>query len=169
MWMTGRKIVSAVLFSLVVSVGVASAQYNYPTTPQPTPPPSQPTPPPSRSTLNVASAVVRGKSQRILVDVKGMSLYYLTSDKVASSACTGKCAHAWPPLLSASAPKAPASVTGKLAVTKTANGSQVSYNGHLLYRFGDDSKPGDVRGEGIHGPQNGVWHVATPALKPLAM
>ena len=121
------------------------------------------------ATLNVASAVVGGKSQQILVDAKGLSLYYLTSDTAASSACTGGCAEAWPPLLSTSVPKAPAPATGKLATVKTANGSQVSYNGHLLYRFGDDSKAGDVEGEGLHGPQNGVWHVATPTLKPLAM
>ena len=160
MWTMGRKIVSAVLFSLMVSVGLAYAQYNYQTTPQPAQAPSQ------SPALNVASAVSEGKSQPILVDVKGMSLYYLTSDKATSSSCTGGCAGAWPPLLGAVAPKAPASVTGKLAVIKTANGSQVSYNGHLLYRFGDDSKPGDVQGEGRNGPQNGVWHVATPDLKP---
>ena len=116
-------------------------------------------------TLNVASATVGGKSQQILVDAKGMSLYYLSSDTATSSACTGGCASAWPPLLSDNAPKAPASVTGKLATVKTANGNQVSYNGHLLYRFSDDSKSGDVQGDALHGPQNGVWHVATPGLK----
>ena len=162
MSMTGRKIVGAVLFSLVVSVGVASAQYNYPTTTQPAQPPSQST------TLNVASATIEGKSQPILVDSKSMSLYYLTSDTATSSACTAVCAGAWPPLLAAVAPTPPASVTGKLAIIKTAHGSQVSYNGHLLYRFGVDSKPGEVQGEGRHGPKNGVWHVATPDLKPLA-
>ncbi len=120
-------------------------------------------------TLNVASATVGGKPQQILVDAKGMSLYFLSSDTMTSSACTGGCAGAWPPLLSAGAPTAPASVKGKLAVVKTANGSQVSYNGHLLYRFGDDSKPGDVQGDGLHGPQGGVWHVATPELKSSAM
>src|SRR2546426_2303892 len=78
-------------------------------------------------TLNVASATVGGKPQQILVDAKGMSLYFLTSDTVTSSACTGGCAGAWPPLLSAGAPTAPASVKGKLAVVKTANGSQVSF------------------------------------------
>lgn len=160
MWMTGGKIVGAVLFSWVVSVGVASAQYNYPNPPQPTQPPSQST------TLNVVSVMIEGKSQPILVDAKGMSLYYLTSDTATSSACTGGCSGAWPPLLGTVAPKAPSSVTGKLAIIKTANGSQVSYNGHLLYRFGVDSKPGDVQGEGRHGPQNGMWHVATPDLKP---
>ena len=118
-------------------------------------------------TIDVANATVGGKSQQILVDAKGMALYYLTSDKAASSACTGGCAGAWPPLLSDNAPKAATSATGKLAIVKTANGSQVSYNGHLLYRFSDDSKAGDVQGEGVHGPQNGVWHVATPDLKAM--
>jgi predicted lipoprotein with Yx(FWY)xxD motif len=160
MWMTGGKIVSAVLFSLVVSVGVASAQYNYPPTPQPTQPSSQST------TLNVASAMIEGKSQPILVDVKGMSLYYLTSDTATSSACTGGCTGNWPPLLSGSVPTAPSSAMGKLAIVKTANGSQVSYNGHLLYRFKQDTKPSDVNGNGIKGPENGVWHVATPDMKP---
>jgi len=118
-------------------------------------------------TLMVASATLGGKSQQILVDAKGMSLYTLSSDTATSSACTGGCAGAWPPLQSATAPTAPASVTGKLAIVKTANGSQVTYNGHFLYRFGDDSKPGDVQGEGLHGPQNGVWRVATPDLKAM--
>jgi predicted lipoprotein with Yx(FWY)xxD motif len=160
MWMTWGKIVSAVLFSMVVSVGVAFAQYNYPTTPQPTQPSSQST------TLNVASAMIEGKSQPILVDVKGMSLYYLTSDTATSSACTGGCAGNWPALLSDSAPTAPSSARGKLAIVKTANGSQVSYNSHLLYRFKQDTKPSDVNGDGIKGPKNGVWHVATPDMKP---
>ena len=161
MWMAGGKIVSAVLLSLVVSVGVASAQYNYPTTPpQPTQPSSQST------TLNVASALIEGKSQPILVDAKRMSLYYLTSDTATSSACTGKCAGNWPALLSDSTPTAPSSAMGKLAIVKTANGSQVSYNCHLLYRFKQDTKPSDVNGDGIKGPKNGVWHVATPDMKP---
>lgn len=115
-------------------------------------------------TINAANATVGGKSQQILVDAKGLSLYYLSSDTMTSSACTGGCAGAWPPLLSTGAPTAPASVKGKLAVVKTANGSQVSYNGHLLYRFGDDSKPGDIQGDGLHGPKGGVWHVATPDM-----
>jgi len=121
------------------------------------------------TTLTVASAMLGGKSQQILVDAKGMSLYYLTSDTMTSSACTGGCAGSWPPLLSSDAPTAAASVTGKLAVVKTANGSQVSYSGHLLYRFAGDTKPGDVNGDGVQGPQQGTWHVTTPGTKPAGM
>ena len=161
MWVTGRRIVSAVLFSLVVSVEAASAQYNYPTTSPPAQPPSQ-----STTSLNVASVMIGGKSQPILVDAKRMSLYYLTSDTATSSACTGGCAGNWPPLLSDSVPTAPSSAMGKLAIVKTVNGSQVSYNGHLLYRFKEDKKPGDVNGDSTNGPNNGMWHVATPDMKP---
>jgi predicted lipoprotein with Yx(FWY)xxD motif len=116
--------------------------------------------------LGVATGTVMGKSQQILVDPKGMSLYYLSSDTADTSACTGTCAGNWPPLLSETAPTAPSSAMGKLAIIKTANGSQVSYNGHLLYTFKQDTKPSDVTGEGIQGPKNGVWHVATPDVKP---
>jgi len=102
-----------------------------------------------------------GQSQQILVDEKGMTLYYLTSDTMTTSACTGGCPSVWPPLLS-TAPTEPSLLPGKLAVVHTANGSQVSYNGHLLYRYAQDKKPGDTTGDGKTGPSNGKWHVATP-------
>ncbi len=113
-------------------------------------------------TLDVATADVEGKPEKILVDAKGQALYYLTSDTPTSSVCTGACAGNWPPLLSDSTPTAPSSVTGKLAVVKTANGSQVSYNDHLLYRLMLDTKPGQALGHNRKGPSNGDWRVATP-------
>lgn len=119
-------------------------------------------------TVNTTAATVGGKSQEILVDSGGAALYYLTSDKPTVSACTGGCASVWPPLLTAAAPTAPASLPGKLAIARTANGSQVAYNRHLLYRYAPDTKPGQVNGEGLDGPGGGKWHVATPALKASA-
>lgn len=118
-------------------------------------------------TVNLGNATVMGQSQQILVDAKGMSLYYLTSDTATSTACSGGCAEVWPPLLSSGTPTGPSSLPGKLAVMKTANGSQVSYNGHPLYRYAPDTKPGDVGGDGKNGPQNGTWHVATPTAKAM--
>src|SRR5690348_11689843 len=89
----GRTIVSAVVF-LMVSAGVAFAQYNYgsPTTPQPAPAPSQPVKPATGYTVNVATATVPGKRERILTDAKGMALYYFTPDTPTKAACTGGCA-----------------------------------------------------------------------------
>lgn len=115
-------------------------------------------------TVNTAAARVAGKSEKILTDGKGFALYYLTSDKPPASACTGGCARVWPPMVSTTAPTEPPSLKGKLAVTHTANGSQVSYNGHPLYRYAADTKPGQVNGNDKNGPSGGKWYVATPSL-----
>ena len=119
------------------------------------------------TTVNVATATVMGRSQQILVDAKGLTLYYLTSDTATTTACTGGCAGFWPPLLSNEPPTGPSALSGKLAVVKTADGPQVSYRGHFLYRYAPDTKPGDVRGDGKHGPKGGIWHVATPAMNAM--
>jgi predicted lipoprotein with Yx(FWY)xxD motif len=115
-------------------------------------------------TLNVGTAHVEGKSEKILTDAKGLALYYLTSDTSTSSACTAACALTWPPLLSASAPTASSSLKSKVSVVHTANGAQVSFNDHLLYRFAADTKPGQVGGNDKKGPRGGEWYVATPGL-----
>src|SRR6266576_2779092 len=49
---------------------------------------------------------------------------------------------------------------GTLSVVADANGQQVEYNGHLLYRFSGDTAPGQTHGEGI----KGIWFVATTTL-----
>jgi predicted lipoprotein with Yx(FWY)xxD motif len=55
---------------------------------------------------------------------------------------------------------AASSLSGALRSLSDANGTQVTYNGHLLYTYSGDSKPGDTNGEGI----GGVWFVATSNL-----
>lgn len=116
------------------------------------------------TTVTITTAVVEGKTERILADAKGFALYYLTSDTPRASACTGGCAAAWPPLLSMRRPTAPPGLPGTLAVVRTVHGPQVSYAGHLLYRYAGDTKPGEVRGNDLKGPAGGEWYVATPGL-----
>src|SRR5579859_424286 len=79
-------------------------------------------------TVDTASIMVKGVSTKVLTDAKGMTLYYVDSDTPSRSSCTGGCAQIWPPLLGTQAPAAEGSLPGKLALVKTANGSQVSYN-----------------------------------------
>lgn len=111
--------------------------------------------------LASATATVAGKSEAILTDSQGMTLYYRTSDTATAVTCTGGCATAWPPvLLAAGSPTASAGVTGSLSVLAGPNGRQVLYNGHPLYRFASDAAAGDTKGEGV----GGVWHVVTPGL-----
>lgn len=115
-------------------------------------------------TVGTAMVAVQGASKRVLTDESGMTLYYLGTDSPTRSTCTGGCAQVWPPLLSASAPTSEAPLPGRLALVKAENGSQVSYNGHLLYRFSGDTAPGQANGHGTVGQ----WWVATIDLKPVA-
>jgi len=115
------------------------------------------------STVKVATATVATKSESVLTTAAGLTLYYLTSDTTTAPKCTGTCLSNWPPLLSAGPPPSGTGLTGTLTVAKNANGSQVAYNGHLLYRFASDVAKGDVKGEGI-AAFGGVWHAATPGL-----
>jgi predicted lipoprotein with Yx(FWY)xxD motif len=115
--------------------------------------------------VKTATATVKGKSETILTNANGMTLYYFTPDTATASACTGGCASTWPPLLStgSGSPTSANSLPGTLAVLSDANGNQVTYNGHLLYVYSGDSAPGQTNGEGLFGK----WFVAAPDLSVL--
>ena len=112
-------------------------------------------------TVDTAAVTIKGMSAKVLTDEKGMTLYYVNSDTPATSSCTGGCAQIWPPLISTSAPTSENRLPGKLTVVKTANGSQVAYQGHLLYRYSGDTAKGQTNGQGIAGK----WWVAKLDLK----
>jgi predicted lipoprotein with Yx(FWY)xxD motif len=61
--------------------------------------------------------------------------------RFTKSECTGACARAWPPLLTAGAPGTSGQVKASgLGTRKIAGGStQVTYNGQGLYLFGDET------------------------------
>jgi predicted lipoprotein with Yx(FWY)xxD motif len=112
--------------------------------------------------VTTATATVQGKSETILTNTQGLTLYYFTSDTPTTSACTGGCAGSWPSLVvtGSSAPTSATSLSGKLTAVSDANGMQVQYNSHFLYTFASDTAPGQTTGEGI----GGKWFVATPDL-----
>jgi predicted lipoprotein with Yx(FWY)xxD motif len=111
------------------------------------------------ATLRTAPVTVAGKTETILVNARGLPLYFYRPDTAAKSFVTGGLARLWPPLTSA-APTA-AGASGKVTVVNDAHGRQVAYNGHLLYTFTSDH-PGQVTGQGF---QN--FFVATPGLAPI--
>src|SRR2546423_43115 len=125
-----------------------------------TPTPASSTRTNSTAIIKTATAMVSGKSEMILTNAQGKTLYYFTPDTTTTSACTGSCAQNWPPLLSTgtSTPTSATSLPGKLSAQTTANGNQVEYNGHLLYTFAGDSVPGQPNGQGLLGK----WFGATP-------
>jgi predicted lipoprotein with Yx(FWY)xxD motif len=122
-----------------------------------TTPPKASVPPTSVGTASTAL----GTS---LVDSQGRTLYLFTHDSGSTSTCTGACAIAWPPLVTNGAPTAVAGANASLlGTTKRADGTtQVTYNGHPLYRFVKDASPGQTNGQGVVA-FGGSWLVVTAA------
>jgi predicted lipoprotein with Yx(FWY)xxD motif len=116
----------------------------------------------SGSDIKTATVAVNGKSESILTNAQGLTLYYRTSDAPPSTVCSGGCASAWPPLVmsGSSTPASIASLPGKLTLVADAKGNQVEYNGHPLYTHSGDTAAGQTNGEGVAG----VWYVVTPSL-----
>jgi len=112
------------------------------------------------ATVRIANALVVGKTEAILTNASGLPLYYYGADTAGKSFVSGQLAALWPPLTSAA--RTGAGLSGKLTVVNDAHGSQVAYNGHLLYTFTYD-RPGQVNGQDF---QN--FFVATPGIAPIA-
>jgi predicted lipoprotein with Yx(FWY)xxD motif len=87
----------------------------------------------------------------ILVDSKGFTLYDFHKDKGTQSACYGACAKGWPPLTTSGTPRAMSGAeASKLGTTKRSDGTmQVTYAGHPLYTFVEDTKPGEAKGNDV--------------------
>jgi predicted lipoprotein with Yx(FWY)xxD motif len=126
------------------------------------PPPPQAAPTPAaihRATVRVASS----RLGRVLVDSAGRTLYLFKADSRTKSACSGACATAWPPLLVTGKPIAGTGlIASKLGtITRPGGRKQVSYNGHPLYLFIKDRKPGQTTGQGLTA-FGAAWFVVSP-------
>src|SRR5216117_3096977 len=129
------------------------------------------------ATLALASGTKSGSARlniaksplgRILVDSKGTTLYDFPPDKGTTSVCYGACAALWPPLITKGKPLAgPGVRTSLLGTTKRKDGKlEVTYNGHPLYYFVSDRKPGQTTGQGVN-QFGGPWWVLSPAGKEI--
>src|SRR5439155_90914 len=56
----------------------------------------------SSALIHIASMKVGDKTQTVLKNAKGLTLYYFTPDTATAIACSGGCASTWPPLLATS-------------------------------------------------------------------
>ncbi|HEX3737204.1 MAG TPA: hypothetical protein VHV53_06645 [Solirubrobacterales bacterium] len=103
------------------------------------------------TTVAVVKVLNTPKLGKVIVDSEGMTLYDFHKDKGTMSACYGACATAWPPLLTDGAPKAMGGAQASLlGTTKRKDGTvQVTYDGHPLYGFVEDQKPGQTTGNDI--------------------
>jgi predicted lipoprotein with Yx(FWY)xxD motif len=104
------------------------------------------------ATLKVTNDAKLGN---ILVDSTGRTVYLFEKDQGTMTACTGACTNVWPALHVGGTPTAGTGLDpSKIA---SANG-QVTYDGHLLYNYSGDGKPGDTLGAGIPS-----WDAVSPA------
>jgi len=100
---------------------------------------------PAASGAAVVAVAANAKvGSSILVDGTGRTLYLFTKDQGTTTACTGGCAKAWPPLEGTAT-----AGTGVSADKLGSANGQVTYNGHLLYYFAADKAPGDANGVGL--------------------
>ncbi|MDX6668830.1 MAG: hypothetical protein QOK04_2210 [Solirubrobacteraceae bacterium] len=89
-----------------------------------------------------------------LTGPNGHTLYTKSGDSATTSTCTGACATSWPPLtITAGQQVVGASgVMGTFGTLTRADGSiQVTYVGLPLYYWVQDTKAGDVTGQGVGG------------------
>lgn len=114
--------------------------------------------------------VTKSHLGKIIVDGRGRTLYLFEKDKRGSghSSCSGACAAYWPPLLTAGKPVAGTGAKKALLGTiKRSDGKkQVTYNGHPLYRFVQDAKAGQTKGQDTHF-FGGGWYVVSPSGKKV--
>jgi predicted lipoprotein with Yx(FWY)xxD motif len=110
------------------------------------------------ATLKTASS----PDGQIVVDGSGRSLYLFQADTGSTSTCNGACAVAWPPDHTTGAPVTNG-LTASLAGTTTRGdkSTQVTFHGHPLYYFAQDTKAGDIKGQGLTA-FGGAWYLVDP-------
>jgi predicted lipoprotein with Yx(FWY)xxD motif len=96
---------------------------------------------------------------KVLINRSGRTLYHLSVEHKGHFICTDTtCLSLWHPLVVAKGTKPSGSVS--LGTVRRPDGRiQVTYKGGPLYVFAEDTKSGDVKGEGFR--DVGVWHAAT--------
>lgn len=117
--------------------------------------------------LNVAQSAEHGK---YLVDGTGKTVYMLANDSGTTSTCQGACTTQWPPLLAQGEPKTmdPSLSDGDVGVIQRGDGTQqVTFAGHPLYHYAQDTGAGQLNGAGKH-DAFGDWSLLSPEGKPVA-
>lgn len=182
-------VVMSILFVTAGGVAAASTGSGGPHPHAGGPPPAPGTSCATPASTPTGPAVVSATSSaygRVLVVGSGpnadCSLYYLTSDQpeTGTYACTDagsigfECdVNIWPALLTDGPPVAGPGVNptllGTVSRTDVLSGQtveQVTYAGHPLYQFFEDSAPGQTHGEDLFDSFTdppGVWYLVSPA------
>ncbi len=131
---------------------------------------------PSSAPATTAGAAAGGSAAGLVITTKtssagafltngsGRAIYLWMKDGKDSSACSGACASAWPPVTTTGALTASgsANMAGLSTFTRSDGTKQAAYDGHALYYFEGDSGPGEVTGQGVDA-FGAKWQLVDPA------
>jgi predicted lipoprotein with Yx(FWY)xxD motif len=110
-----------------------------------------------RAAASSAISIAQTPVGKALVDANGRTLYLFAADKPNVSRLTAAGQAVWPPFTSATLPAATggasAAQIGSISASK-----QITYNGHPLYYYVGDQRPGQASGQALN--QFGArWYV----------
>ena len=118
---------------------------------------------PARKRRGKGIKVMNSRYGRMIFDARGRAIYLFTREQGSKSRCYGECAVAWPPVYTRGKPRALRGVDADLLGTTKRRGgrSQVTYNGHPLYYYVTDTKPGQITCQDVV-EFGGTWLVVDP-------
>jgi predicted lipoprotein with Yx(FWY)xxD motif len=100
----------------------------------------------------------------VLVDSSGMTIY-TPRQKAQGLACTSACLSFWFPVTGSASALSASHLPGKLGIVHRAGiGTQLTYNGRLLYTFRLDTSPGQAHGNNYtdhFGGTSFTWEAVT--------
>jgi predicted lipoprotein with Yx(FWY)xxD motif len=107
--------------------------------------------------------IMNSRYGRMLFDGRGRAIYLFTRERSSKSRCYGECAVAWPPVYTSGRPRARGGAAARLLGTTTRRGGrrQVTYNGHPLYYYVTDTRPGQITCQDVT-EFGGTWLVVDP-------
>lgn len=98
---------------------------------------------------------------QVVTDSEGWTLYRFEEDTAEppASTCEGSCAETWPPVPAEDALASGGIRAADLGRVERPDGSwQLTLGGWPVYRYAEDSSPGDTEGHGI----GGTWNALSP-------
>lgn len=119
--------------------------------------------PPSPMTETAVLKTRKTHLGTVLTDGAGHTLYWYEEDTAAKVDCTGSCASLWPPLMGMPHAAPGVKLTGLGTIRRPDGSVQVTYKGHPLYTYAEDTAAGQMKG--THVPE---WHAATTKTKKLS-
>jgi predicted lipoprotein with Yx(FWY)xxD motif len=142
---------AAIGAAALIVAGCGSGKKTSATSAASTPASTQATAPPAEPGTSIVVKRAGKLGTVLAAGPKKMTVYLFEADKGATSACSGACASAWPPVTTSGTPMAGhGALASDLGTTKRSEGTmQVTYKGHPLYYFVKDKDSGDAYGEGV--------------------